>query len=99
MAQGAPDEMADANGRKMQFLRGRQRNLQMIETPHRQRITLTLDGQGRVVRAHGSESQWVDYGYGPSGALTDVKFADGRARQYGYDGALLTKVRDETGGS
>jgi hypothetical protein len=96
MAQGAPDEMSDASGRTLHLLRDRQRNLQMIETPHRRRITLTLDGQGRVVRAEGSAGQWVDYRYGPSGTLTDVRFADGRARRYTYDGPLLTQVRDES---
>lgn len=97
MAQGAPDEIVDASGHKLQLLRDRQRNLQMIETPRRHRITLTLDDQGRVVRAEGGERQWVEYRYGPSGTLTDVSHADGRARRYTYDGELLTSVRDETG--
>jgi hypothetical protein len=97
MAQGAADLMTDSSGRQIQLLRDRQRNLHMIETPNRHRITLTLDGHGRIVRAAGSEGQQVDYRYGPSGTLTDVSFADGRARHYRYDGPLLTQVRDETG--
>jgi hypothetical protein len=97
MAQGAPDEIVDASGNKLRLLRDRQRNLQMVETPHRQHITLGLDDQGRVVRAEGGERQHVEYRYGASGALTDVSYADGRARHYTYDGVLLTTVRDETG--
>jgi YD repeat-containing protein len=97
MAQGAPDELVDARGHKVALLRDRQRNLQMIETPQRRRITLTVDGRGRVVRAEGSEGQWVEYRYDPSGTLTEVSRADGRARRYTYDGALLTSVRDESG--
>lgn len=97
MAQGAPVELVDAQGRTIRLLRDRQRNLQAIETPNRQRITLTTDVQGRVARAEDQDHRWVDYRYGPSGALADVSYADGRARHYAYDGSVMTSVRDEAG--
>jgi len=95
MAQGAPDELVDARGRTIRLLRDRQRNLQMIETPNRRHLTLAVDGQGRVTRAEDQDHRWVEYRYGPGGVLTDVGYADGRARRYAYDGPLLMTVRDE----
>ena len=69
----------------------------MIETPNRRHIALTADIHGRVVRAEDQEHHWVEYRYGPAGALTDMSCADGRARHYTYDGPLLMSVRDEAG--
>jgi uncharacterized protein RhaS with RHS repeats len=69
----------------------------MIETPNRRHLTLAVDGQGRVTRAEDQDHRWVEYRYGPGGVLTDVSYADGRARRYAYDGPLLMTVRDEAG--
>jgi uncharacterized protein RhaS with RHS repeats len=97
MAQGAADELVDAKGHKLRLLRHYLRNLKTIETPNRRHLTLTVDIQGRVVRAEDQEQHRVDYSYGPAGVLTDVSYADGRARHYTYDGPLLMSVRDEAG--
>ena len=94
---GAPNELVDAKGHRLRLLRDRQRNLQMIETPNRRHIALTADIHGRVVRAEDQEHHWVEYRYGPAGALTDMSYADGRARHYTYDRPLLMSVRDEAG--
>jgi hypothetical protein len=92
MAQGAADELVDAKGHKLRLLRHYLRNLKTIETPNRRHLTLTVDIQGRVVRAEDQEQHRVDYSYGPAGVLTDVSYADGRARHYTYDGPLLMSV-------
>ena len=95
MAQGAPTQMIDANGNKVQLIRDRQRNLKEIRTPSGHWIKFSYDGQARVTRAEDHEGRWVEYAYNPEGMLADVTHSDARARHYTYLGDLLTSARDE----
>jgi YD repeat-containing protein len=95
MAQGAPTQLIDANGNKVQLIRDPQRNLKEIRTPRGHWIKLLYDEQARVIRAEDHEGRWVKYAYKPDGMLADVTHSDARARHYAYVGDLLTSVRDE----
>lgn len=97
MAQGAPTQLIDASGNKVQLIRDPQRNLKEIRTPRGHWIKFLYDGQARVIRAEDHEGGWVQYAYNPDGMLTDVTHSDARARHYTYVGDLLTRVRDEKG--
>jgi YD repeat-containing protein len=95
IAQGAPTEMTDADGNTLQLVRDLQRSLREIVTPSGRRITLSLDGRGRVERARDDQGDSVEYRYNADGMLATVRHADGQARHYTYDDDLLTAVRDE----
>lgn len=95
LAQGAPTEMTDAAGNKIELVRNPRRNLQEIRGPNGASIKLTYDGHDRVVRADDDQGGWTTYAYNPSGFLTDVVHSDGTARYYFYEGGQLTFVRDE----
>src|SRR5437764_7626440 len=96
MAQGAPFEMIDSKGNKLELHRDRLRNLQEIVTPHGQRIKFTYD-HSRIVRAEADKGHWATYAYNPDGMLTDAISSTGAARHYAYVGSLMTSVRDEKG--
>jgi YD repeat-containing protein len=95
MAQGAPTEMTDTKGNKIQLVRDPKRNLKEILTPGGRSIKFTYDDHDRIVRAQDDREQWVNYRYDSAGRLTDVVNSIGHARHYTYDGHLLTWVRDE----
>lgn len=95
MAQGAPTEMTDTKGNKIQLMRDPKRNLQEILTPGGRSLKFTYDDHDRIVRAQDYRGHWVNYIYDSAGRLTDVVNSAGHARHYIYDGRLLTWVRDE----
>jgi YD repeat-containing protein len=95
LAQGAPNEMTDAVGNKIELLRNPSRNLQEIRGPDGASIKLTYDDHDRIVRADNGHREWTSYAYKPSGFLTDAVHSDGTARYYFYEGGQLTFVRDE----
>ena len=96
MAQGAPFEMIDSKGNKLELHRDGLRNLQEIVTPHGKRIKFTYD-HSRIVRAEDDKGHWATYAYNPDGMLTDAISSTGAARHYAYVGSLMTSVRDEKG--
>jgi YD repeat-containing protein len=97
MAQGAPTDMTDAEGNKIQLVRDGRRNLQEILAPGGQWLKFTYDGQDRIFYAQDDRGDWVKYSYSPASLLTDVMNSAGQARHYTYDGRLLTSVQDGLG--
>jgi YD repeat-containing protein len=95
LAQGAPTEMIDAAGNKIELIRNPKRNLQEIRGPDGASIKFTYDDQDRIVRAEDSHGRWTTYTYSSAGFLTAVVHSDGTARYYFYEGGQLTFIRDE----
>jgi YD repeat-containing protein len=95
LAQGAPTEMTDSAGNKIQLIRDPNRNLQEIRAPDGASIRLAYDDHDRIVRAEDDHGHWAKYTYDSSGFLTRVVNSGGDARYYFYEGGLLTWVRDE----
>jgi YD repeat-containing protein len=95
LAQGAPIEMTDAAGNKIELQRDGKRNLQEIHGPNPGFIKFAYDGENRIVRADDDRGNWTTYAYNTKGFLTDVTHSDGTARYYFYENELLTWVRDE----
>jgi YD repeat-containing protein len=96
-AQGAPFELVDAAGNKLQLNRDRQRNLKEIRTPHGRWIRFEHDNQARIIKAEDDGGNFVQYGYNRAGLLTGVKSSSGAARHYVYDGSYMSDVLDERG--
>jgi YD repeat-containing protein len=95
LAQGAPTEMTDAAGDKIELIRDRKRNLQEIRGPSGASIKLIYDDQDRIVRAENGRGHWTSYTYNGSGFLKDAVNSDGTARYYWYENGLLTFIRDQ----
>jgi YD repeat-containing protein len=95
LAQGAPTEMTDAAGDKIELIRDRKRNLREIRGPSGASIKLIYDEQDRIVRAEDGLGHSTSYNYNSSGFLTDVVNSDGTIRYYWYENGLLTFIRDQ----
>jgi YD repeat-containing protein len=95
LAQGAPMEMTDSAGNKIELIRNPKRNLQEIRGPNGASIKLAYDDHDRIVRVDDGHGSWTNYTYSSSGFLTDVVHSDGTARYYFYEDRLLTFIRDE----
>lgn len=95
MAQGAPTEMRDPQGNRLQLLRDPQRNLQQIRTPHGHAINFVYDASSRIVQAADDAGHWARYTYNADGMLTGVFTSSGRERHYLYDRTLMTEIADE----
>jgi len=97
MAQGAPTEILDPKGTRLDLRRDRQRNLSEILTPHGHWIKFSYDDLGRIIRAEDDAGNWVRYGYNSRGLLEDVHLSSGNSRHYEYSGILMTQIIDESG--
>jgi len=97
MAQGAPTEMIDAKGNRLELRRDPQRNLQEITTPHRHWMRFSYDNLSRIKRAEDDAGHWAQYEYNTDGMLRTATLSSGRQRLYEYDGALMTRITDEKG--
>ncbi len=97
MAQGAPIEMRNAQGDRLELLRDPQRNLKEIRTPHGHWIKFTYDNLDRITRADDDAGHWARYEYNADGMLTSAVLSSGRGRHYRYQGALMTEIDDESG--
>lgn len=95
LAQGAPTEMTDSAGNKIELIRDPKRDLQEIRGPDGASIKLAYDDHDRIVRADDGHGGSTQYTYSSAGFLTDVVHSDGTARYYFYEGGLLTFVRDQ----
>lgn len=96
-AEGAPFDLVDPAGNKLQLNRDRRRNLKEIRTPHGRWIRFEHDNQARIIKAVDDGGNFVQYGYNQAGLLTDVKSSSGAARHYVYDGSFMSDVLDEHG--
>jgi YD repeat-containing protein len=95
LAQGAPTDMTDPAGNRIELVRDGRRNLQEIRGPYGKSIKLAYDDHNRIVHAEDGNGNWTNYRYNPAGFLTDVSHSDGTARYYFYEDGLLTFIRDE----
>ena len=95
LAQGAPTEMTDSAGNKIQLIRDGKRNLQEIRAPDGAVMRLAYDNHDRIVRAEDNQGHWTKYSYDSSGFLTTVDNSFGAARYYFYEEGVLTWIRDE----
>jgi YD repeat-containing protein len=97
LAQGAPTEMRDAQGDRLELRRDPQRNLQEIRTPHAHWIKFSYDDLSRIKQAEDDTGHWARYEYNEEGMLKSATLSSGRERHYDYIGSLMTKIADENG--
>ena len=97
LAQGAPTEMLDAQGNRLELRRDGQRNLQEILTPHGHWIKFQYDDQARITRAEDDAGNWASYFYNLDGMLADVSLSSGHERHYSYQKTTMIRVMDEKG--
>jgi YD repeat-containing protein len=97
LAQGAPYEMRDARGNRLELHRNPQRNLQEIATPHGHWIRFSYDDFSRIKRAEDDAGHWAQYQYNDAGMLKSAILSSGRERHYDYNGVLMTQITDESG--
>lgn len=97
LAQGAPYEMRDASGNRLELHRDPQRNLQEIRTPHGHWIRFSYDELSRIKRAEDDAGNWAQYEYNADGMLKGAILSSGRKRFYDYSGVLMTQITDESG--
>jgi len=103
-AQGAPTEMRDEHGNRIQLKRDRVRNLQQLISPSGRTITFKYDPSNRIVEAEDNTGHIRRYSYDPSGHLETVS-DDARVLyrfrykplHHGYDPYLMTRVSDGNG--
>jgi YD repeat-containing protein len=102
-AQGAPTEMVDAEGHRIQLKRSKTRNLEKIISPNGYTITFRYDSSDRIVEARDDAGHIRSYSYGLGGHVATV--SDGSHVLYrfeyqrlmigaGNDPWLLTAVLD-----
>jgi len=96
-AQGAPTEMRDAQGNRLELRRDKQRNLEEISTPHGHWIKFVYDNLSRITHAEDDAGRWARYEYNADGILTHVVLSTGRERHYEYEKTLMTEIKDESG--
>jgi YD repeat-containing protein len=95
LAQGAPTEMIDPKGNRLELRRDSQRNLQEIRTPHGHWIRFSYDSLSRIKRAEDDAGHWAQYEYNSDGMLDTATLSSGRQRHYEYDGTLMIRITDE----
>jgi YD repeat-containing protein len=105
-AQGAPIEMQDASGHRIQLMRDKERNLEKLISPSGRTITFKYDFANRVVEAADDAGNIRKYSYNSSGHLETV--SDGSRLLYrfeykslihstGFDPYVMTSVADGKG--
>ncbi len=102
-AQGAPTEMLDAKGNRIQLKRDNVRNLEQLISPGGHTISFKYDLADRIVEAADSEGNVRKYAYDHGGHVEVVSDATRvlyrfeyapLIREAGYDPWLLTRVLD-----
>jgi len=88
---GAPTEMRDGTGHKIQFARDSDRNLDKLTAPAGHSISFEHDTRSRVATAATDTAQAVQYAYDAGGRLTAVTAGD-RVTRFGYDDLNLISV-------
>ena len=102
-AQGAPTEMVDANGNRIELKRDQARNLEELISPNGGKITFKYDAANRITEAADSQGNVRKYSYDVGGHVETV--SDGQqilyrfeyqrsANQSGDDPYLLTAIMD-----
>jgi YD repeat-containing protein len=85
LAQGAPFEMRDPQGRRVQIVRDTNRNLRRLVSPNARSISLDYDDAGRVRQAHDDNGHSVDYSYDSEGRLFLIRENERPAVRYRFD--------------
>jgi YD repeat-containing protein len=95
LAEGAPTEMIDKEGHKIELIRDWHRNLREIRGPDGAWVKLDYDDRNRIVRAEDNRGKWVTYTYDSVGYLMSAVHSDGTARSYSYEAGALVSVHDQ----
>ncbi|MGA2412803.1 MAG: DUF6531 domain-containing protein [Candidatus Sulfotelmatobacter sp.] len=101
-AQGAPTEMQDGDGHRLQLKRDRKRNLEELVSPSLRRITFKYDASDRIVEAADDKGNLRKYSYDASGHLETVgdashilyRFEYAPLLRWNYDRYLMTAILD-----
>ena len=106
-AQGAPIEMQDEHGDRVQLKRDQARNLQQLISPSGHTITFKYDDAGRIIEAQDDAGTLRRYTYDFGGHMRAVQDATHvlyrfeyervGGQQRGYDPFLMTAVLDGEG--
>jgi len=105
-AQGAPIEMRDGKGNRIQLKRDGVRNLQQLVSPSGHTISFKFDENNRIIEAHDDAGNTRRYTYDYGGHLRSVEDATHVLYRFeyqrlinekGYDPFLLTAVLDGNG--
>jgi len=105
-AQGAPYEMRDANGHRVQLKRDQQRKLEQLISPAGHTITFKYDGADRIIEAADEAGNVRKYAYDSTDHLQSVADASHVLYRFeyasllhlaGYDPYLMTAVMDGEG--
>jgi YD repeat-containing protein len=105
-AQGAPIEMRDAHGNRIQLKRDKVRNLEQMISPSGHTISFKYDEADRIVEAADDAGNIRRYSYDPSGHLEAVGDASHLLYRFEYefihyarryDGYLMTILKDGEG--
>jgi YD repeat-containing protein len=102
-AQGAPTEMQEADGRKIELRRDQERNLQEAISPSSHKLTFQYDNFDRITEARDDSGNVRKYSYNSSGHLETVSDATHVLYRFeyapllhldGYDPYLMTGIAD-----
>jgi YD repeat-containing protein len=105
-AQGAPVEMQDASGHRLQLKRDSNKNLEQLISPSGHTVSFKYDLADRIIEAADDEGTVRRYAYDSSGHLegvsnaTHVFYRFGYApvlRTQGYDPYVMTSIIDGSG--
>lgn len=105
-AQGAPYEMRDAEGRRIQLKRDKERRLTQLISPSGHTITFEYDGADRVAEARDDAGNVRKYSYDATDHLESVADASHVIYRFqyaplvhvqGYDPYLMTAIVDGAG--
>jgi YD repeat-containing protein len=105
-AQGAPFEMRDADGHRIQLKRDKQRKLERLVSPSGHTINFKYDGTDRIIEATDDASNVRKYSYDTTDHLKRVEDASHLLYRFeyvpllhlaGYDPYLMTAVVDGKG--
>jgi YD repeat-containing protein len=88
-AQGAPTEMVDAQGHRVQLKRNKVRNLEELISPGGHTITFQYDSSDRIIEAHDDAGHSRRYFYNQTGHLDSV--TDGSHVLYRFEYQLLMR--------
>jgi len=96
-AHGAPIEMRDARGNRIQLKRDGQRNLATLISPTGRTINFKYDNANRIVEAADDRGRAVKYSYDSAGRLENVADVSGIQYQFTYDEDGLISIGDANG--
>jgi YD repeat-containing protein len=95
--QAAPIEMRDREGRRIQLLRDKVRNLEKLISPSGHTITFKYDGSDRINEAADDAGHIRKYSYNPSGRLETVSDGARVLYRFEYDDGVMTRITDGKG--